>query len=168
MENDLAAAQKVAAEGVEALKLAEGKKEAIDTKADKIRKEGKVPEAKLKKVEQENVELKKEMEELWTRLVAWRKEIGELQTGFAAQKKQLETEYQKEVDEMYFFGYCCCMKKNDITQDFFGFLLTMRMKYPEVSLDEMTFLPCLVLSEHTFFLLLDSFLSAVIDPANDL
>ena len=42
--------------------------------------------------------------------------MEELQTGFAAQKKDLEAEYQKQVDEMYFFGYRCCMKKNDITQ----------------------------------------------------
>lgn len=69
-DNDLAIAQKVVAEGAEALKLAEGKKEMIDTEADKLRKEGKVLEAKLKKVEQENVELKKEMKELRTRLVA--------------------------------------------------------------------------------------------------
>lgn len=26
-------------------------------------------------------------------------------------------EYQKQVDEMYFLGYHCCMKKNDITHD---------------------------------------------------
>ena len=35
----------------------------------------------------------------------------------AAQKKELETEYQRQVDEMYFFDYCCYMKKNDIMHD---------------------------------------------------
>ena len=43
--------------------------------------------------------------------------MEELQTGFAAQKKDLEAEYQKQVDEMYFVGYRFCMKKNGITQD---------------------------------------------------
>ncbi|RVX07843.1 hypothetical protein CK203_021921 [Vitis vinifera] len=31
--------------------------------------------------------------------------------------EELETEYQKQVDEMYFFGYRCCMKKHGIKQD---------------------------------------------------
>ncbi|RVW64564.1 hypothetical protein CK203_048493 [Vitis vinifera] len=29
----------------------------------------------------------------------------------------MEAEYQKQVDEMYFFGYRRCMKKNDIMHD---------------------------------------------------
>ncbi|RVX00705.1 hypothetical protein CK203_030387 [Vitis vinifera] len=36
---------------------------------------------------------------------------------FAAQREELETEYQKQVDEMYFFGYRCYMKKNGIKRD---------------------------------------------------
>lgn len=68
-----------------------------------LRKEGEVAEAKFKGIEQENERLKKEIEEL--------------QTKFTAQKKELEDEYQKQVDDMFFFGYQCCMKKNDITQD---------------------------------------------------
>lgn len=65
--------------------------------------------------------------------------MEELQTGFAAQKKDLEAEYQKQVDEMYFFGY--------------RFLLMMRMKYPMILFYETTFFPCLTLSEpqYTFF-----------------
>ncbi|KAL6317170.1 hypothetical protein AAG906_029922 [Vitis piasezkii] len=31
--------------------------------------------------------------------------------------EELETEYQKQVDEMYFFGYRCYMKKNGIKWD---------------------------------------------------
>ena len=57
------------------------------------------------------------MEELRARFVAQKKEIEELQTRFVAQKNELETEYQKQVDEMYFFDYRCCTKKNGITQD---------------------------------------------------
>lgn len=63
-ENDLVATQKVAVEGAETLKLVEGEKEAIFTEGNKLREEGRVVEAKLKKVEQENAELKKKMEEL--------------------------------------------------------------------------------------------------------
>ena len=101
VESDLTAVQKVAVEGADALKLADGEKEAIRAEADKLRNEGRTTEAKFKDAEWENVQLKKEMEEL--------------QDRFVAQKKELETKYQKQVDEMYFFGYHYCMKKNGIT-----------------------------------------------------
>ena len=57
---------------------------------------------------------KKEMEELQAGLVAQRKEM---KAKVATQKKELETGYQRQVDEMYFFGYRCCMKKNGIMHD---------------------------------------------------
>lgn len=41
----------------------------------------------------------------------------ELEAAFVTQKKEMEAEYQKQVDEMYFFGYRRCMKKNDIMHD---------------------------------------------------
>ena len=85
------------------MKLAEGEKEAIHAEADKLREERRTTKAKFKEAKGENTQLKKEMEKLLA--------------GFAAQKEELETEYQKQVDEMYLFGYRCCMKKNDITQD---------------------------------------------------
>lgn len=82
-----------------------------------MRKHGEVAEAKPKEAEQENSQSKKEIkefriglssekkkkEELQVRLTAQKKE---LEVGFIAQKKELEVEYQKQVDEMYFFGYC--------------------------------------------------------------
>ena len=43
--------------------------------------------------------------------------MEELEAGFVEQRKELETEYQKQVDEMYFFGYRCCMKNNGIKRD---------------------------------------------------
>ena len=36
---------------------------------------------------------------------------------FTAKKKELDEDYQKQVDEMFFFDYQCCLKKNIITQD---------------------------------------------------
>ena len=39
-----------------------------------------------------------------------------MEARFAAQK-ELETEYQRQIDEMYFFDYRCCMKKNGIMHD---------------------------------------------------
>lgn len=43
--------------------------------------------------------------------------MEELRAGFVAQKKELEDEYQKQVDNMILFGYRCYMKKHGITQD---------------------------------------------------
>lgn len=43
--------------------------------------------------------------------------MEEFRAGFAAQNEELEDEYQKQVDDMIFFGYWCCMKKHGITQD---------------------------------------------------
>lgn len=91
VEGELAAAQKVAAEGVEALRRAEEERDALQMEderlrkeseeAERLRKERESMEAKFQESEQENVHLKKEIEELWS--------------GFDAHKKELEGEYQK-------------------------------------------------------------------------
>ena len=70
VESDLTVVQKVAVEGAEALKLADGEKEAIRAEVDKLRNEGRTTEAKFKEAEWENVQLKKEMEELQDGFVA--------------------------------------------------------------------------------------------------
>ena len=119
VEGDLAAAQKVIVEGVEALKLVEVEKESVHAEADWLREEGKTTKAKCKEVEQENTQLKKKLEELWA--------------GFTDQKKELEEEFQKQVDEMFFYGYRCCMKKNDITQDTHSFPSDDKGKVPDGS-----------------------------------
>ena len=46
-----------------------------------------------------------------------KKELEELRAGFAVEKEELKEDYQKQVDEMFFFGYQCYMRKNDITHD---------------------------------------------------
>ena len=40
-----------------------------------------------------------------------------MECRFSAQKKEMEEEYQKQANEMYFFGYRCCMKKHGIMHD---------------------------------------------------
>lgn len=96
--------------------------------------------AKYKGAKQENSQLKREMDELWASLAAQKKETGELQEGLLAQKneleagfaaqKELEMEYQRQVDEIYFFGYRCCMEKNGIMHDI-----------PSLSLDDKDEIP---------------------------
>ena len=57
---------------------------------------------------------KKQKEELQLRLSAQKEE---LEGEFAAEREEFEADYQKQVDDMFFFGYRCCMKKNDIKRD---------------------------------------------------
>ena len=57
---------------------------------------------------------KKQREDLQLRLSVQKKE---LEVEFAAEMEELETDYQKQVDEMYIFGYRCCMKKHGIKRD---------------------------------------------------
>ena len=51
-----------------------------------------------------------------------KKELEELRAGFAAEKEELKEDYQKQVDEMFFFGYQCCIRKSDITYDIPNYL----------------------------------------------
>lgn len=128
VEADLAATQKAVGDRTKALKLVKGEKRAICAEADWLKEKREAIEVKFKGVEQENSQLWREVEELRAGLTAQKKEMEEFQAGFAAQKKELEAgfavqkkelevECQKQGDKMYFFGYRCCMKKNDIRHD---------------------------------------------------
>ena len=57
---------------------------------------------------------KKQMEDLQLRLIEQKEE---LEREFAAEREEIEAEYQKQVDDMFIFGYRCCMKKNGIKRD---------------------------------------------------
>ena len=53
----------------------------------------------------------------------------ELEAEFAAEMEELEADYQKQVDEMYFFGYRCCMKKHGIKRASLRFSQVRRRSY---------------------------------------
>ncbi|RVW59028.1 hypothetical protein CK203_107801 [Vitis vinifera] len=38
------------------------------------------------------------------------------------EREEFEADYQKQVDDMFFFGYRCCMKKHGIKRDVLQFL----------------------------------------------
>ena len=57
---------------------------------------------------------KKQREDLQLHLTSQKEE---LESEFAAEREELEADYQKQVDDMYFFGYRCCMKKHGIKRD---------------------------------------------------
>ena len=44
-----------------------------------------------------------------------------MEARFADQKKEMEEEYQRQADEMYFFSYRYCMKKHGIMHDISSF-----------------------------------------------
>ncbi|RVW31663.1 hypothetical protein CK203_092744 [Vitis vinifera] len=79
--------------GIEEMRSKE--KGAIRDETDQLKKEREALEAKYKGAEQENSQLKKDVDEL----------------------RELETEYQRQVDEMYFFGHRFSMNKNGIMHD---------------------------------------------------
>ena len=60
-------------------------------------------ESSKAKADEEGAQLKWELE--WTVF------------SFTKEKKELETAYQQQVDDMFFYGYRCCMKKHDIIDD---------------------------------------------------
>lgn len=113
-EANLATSWKAAAENAEALKMSEWENEAFRSELERVKTQEEATWARLKDVEHEKAWLeenvkdlrtsltseKKQKEDLQLRLIAQREE---LEAGFAEQRNKLETEYQKQVDEMYFF-----------------------------------------------------------------
>ena len=73
-------------------------------------------------------------------VVQLRWELQNLWAGFATQKEDLEADYQKQVDDIFFYGYRCCMKKHDIAH--------YTPNFP--SDDEDEFLGCLAQGDETF------------------
>ncbi|XP_034694861.1 uncharacterized protein LOC117921158 [Vitis riparia] len=85
-------------------------------------------EVRLFEAEEEMALLRREVRHLRTEVSIERRQREELQLRlstqkeelegeFAAERGELEAEYQKQVDEMYLFGYRCCMKKHGIKRD---------------------------------------------------
>ena len=63
-----------------------------------------------------------ENEKVKNKTARLRWELQDLKVGFAAQNENLEADYQKQVDEMFFYGYRCYMKKHGIANDTLSFL----------------------------------------------
>ncbi|RVX07005.1 hypothetical protein CK203_030447 [Vitis vinifera] len=97
------------------IELAEAKRREEATEAACTRRRTRRPaKGEVRQLRTEVSIEKKQKEDLQLRLSAQKEE---LEAEFAAQREELETEYQKQVDEMYLFGYRCCMKKHGIKRD---------------------------------------------------
>ena len=79
----------------------------VKVEAHRMEEDKKAAKAKCKDDEQERNQLKNELEELRATSKAQRKEHEELQAGFTGRKKELKINFQKQVDEMFFFSYRC-------------------------------------------------------------
>lgn len=89
-DGDLTVTQKVVADRAEQLRKTEEERKMTNAEARWLGDEGEVAKAKCRNAKQENEHLRKELEDL--------------RAGFAAQKKELEEEYQKQVDDMFFLA----------------------------------------------------------------
>ena len=117
VKNELAVVRKAVVDAKKLLKELEEGMQVVKVEACWMWEEKEAVEAKCKNTEQERNQLKKELEELQAVFEAQKKKLEELRVGFIVEKKELEKNYQKQIDEMFFFGYQYCMRKNDIIQD---------------------------------------------------
>ena len=127
-EANLTAAQRASAESAKALRRSQEDKEALRIELEEAKSREEATETRLNEAEDEMAQLRREMRQLRTEVSIERKQKESLQLRLIAQKEELEAkfvlkreelkiEYQKQVDEMYFFSYRCCMKKNGIKRD---------------------------------------------------
>ena len=110
------------------LSAAQEDNEALRTELAEAKSREEFVDARLHEAENEMALLRGEVRHLRTEVSIERNQREDLQLRLTAQKEELESEfavkseeleadYQKQVDEMYFFGYRCCMKKHGIKRD---------------------------------------------------
>lgn len=71
----------------------------------KVEKENEVSLAEARRLVEEKVVLAADKKKAEEEVVWLRQELQDLQAGFAAQKENLEADYQKQVDDMFFYDY---------------------------------------------------------------
>ena len=127
-EASLSAARRASEESAEALKRSQDDNEALRIELAETKRREEAIEARLHEAEDETAQLRGEVRQLRTGVSIEKKhredlqlllsaQKEELEAEFTAEREELETDYQKQVDEMYFFGYRCCMKKHGIKRD---------------------------------------------------
>lgn len=82
------------------MRKVEKEKETSQAKALDLAEKKEVMVAKKENVEKEAARLRQELQDLRSR--------------FATQKEDLEANYHKQGDYMFFYGYRCCMKKHRV------------------------------------------------------
>lgn len=97
--SEVVAAQKLAKEGVCLLRKANEEKEMSQVEARRL-------------VEEKVTMVAKNEKTVWLR-----RQLQDLRVVLVAQKKDLEADYQKQIDDIFFYAYQCCMKNHDIAND---------------------------------------------------
>ena len=104
VEAKLATARKAVADGTEQLSQVEEEKETTRVKTDILKKEKQALEGQVNEAGQENIQLKREADELWASLAAQKKKSKDLRASLAAQKEEMEVKFaaqKKEMEEEY-------------------------------------------------------------------
>ena len=104
VEAKLATARKAVADGTEQLSQVEEEKETTRVKTDILKKEKQALEGQVNEAGQENIQLKREADELWASLAAQKKKSKDLRVSLAAQKEEMEVKFaaqKKEMEEEY-------------------------------------------------------------------
>ena len=105
-----------------------GDNEALRADLAKAKSREESMDARLHEAEDEMAHLRGEVRQLRTEVSIEKKQREDLQLHLTSQKEELESEfatereeleanYQKQVDDMFFFGYRYCMKKHGIKRD---------------------------------------------------
>ena len=81
------------ANGSEQLCQVEGEKKVIWAETDILKKEKEALEGQVGETGQENLQLKRDTEELWASLAAQKKESEDLRASLAAQKEEMEARF---------------------------------------------------------------------------
>ena len=122
------------------LSTARGDNEALRADLAEARSREESMDARLHEVKDEVALLRGEVRQLRTEVSIEKKHKEDLQLFLSTQKEELEGEfatkreefeadYQKQVDDMFFFGYPCCMKKHGINEMSLQFLRVKRRSY---------------------------------------
>ena len=105
--SEVATARKLAEKGASLLRKIEEEKKTFQAEAHWLAKEKLTMAAEKEKVEEETVRLRRELQDFCV--------------GFSTQEEDLEVDYQKQVDVMFFYDYQCCIKKHGIANDTHNF-----------------------------------------------
>lgn len=97
------ATQKVTVKGMGLLRKTELKNDMLQIEIRQLKLDMTTLESSKARTEEESAQLKSKLEQTVF--------------GFAKEKKELKAAYQQQVDDMFFYGYCCYMKKYGITDD---------------------------------------------------
>lgn len=83
----------------------------------KTKKENEASQVAARRLVEEKEVMATDKKKVEEEVVWLRQDLQNLRVGFVTQKEDLEADYQKQVEDMFFYNYRCCIKKHGIAQD---------------------------------------------------